>query len=206
MSLSLGSNLSQKILGPSLTNHFERIRKGDEAAFETLFREHYEMLCHFARKLLGNMEEAEELVQDLFVQLWDKRDQLPEAMSMRSYLFTAARNRCLNVIKHHKIRDKHQEAVKMAPPAPAPDAAQELEHAELQARIGDAIDKLPDRCQQIFRMSRFEGLKYSEIGQQLGISPRTVETQIGKALRILRGELQDYFPFLLLYFMLEVWK
>ncbi|HHG84000.1 MAG TPA: RNA polymerase sigma-70 factor, partial [Bacteroidetes bacterium] len=168
-------------MGPTLINPFERIRNGDEAAFELLFRENYEMLSRFARKLLGNMEEAEELVQDLFVQLWDKRDQLPEAMSMRSYLFTAARNRCLNVIRHRKVRDKHQEAVKMAPSEFASDPAQELEHAELQARIGGAIEKLPRRCREVFRMSRFEGLKYSEIAEKLNISPRTVEKQIGKA-------------------------
>jgi RNA polymerase sigma-70 factor (family 1) len=184
----------------------QRVRNGDREAFQSLFREHYTMLCHFARKFVGDPDEAEELVQDLFVQLWEKRSQLDLNTSPRSYLFTAARNRCLNVIKHRKVREQHAESVKSGPQGSAIDPGKQMETAELQARIQQAIAKLPERCREVFRLSRFEGKKYQEIADQLDISPRTVETQIGKALRILRQELKEYLPLALIWIWWEVWK
>lgn len=183
-----------------------RVRNGDKASFEALFRDHYQMLCHFARKFVGDMDEAEELVQDLFAQLWERREQLQVETSAKSYLFSAARNRCLNYIKHRKVREQHSESVLASPLESEPDATQALEAAELQSRIQATIQGLPPRCREVFVLSRFEGKKYQEIATQLGISPRTVEVQIGKALKILREDLREYLPLALLWLILEVWK
>lgn len=151
------------------------------------------------------MADAEELVQDMFTQLWDKRAQLELRTSLRSYLFTAARNRCLNFIKHQNVRAQHEDHVKGAPPNSEADASAAMEQAELKACIDQAISALPDRCREAFRLSRFDGLSYKEIAARMDISPRTVEVQIGKALKILRAELREYFPliFILLHLFSE---
>jgi RNA polymerase sigma-70 factor, ECF subfamily len=173
---------------------FGLIRAGDESVFEGLFREHYGVLCGFARKFVVDSAVAEELVQDLFVQLWERREALQPEVSLRSYLFTAVRNGCLNHLKHLGIREQHQNHSQHLPSAYAADPLEVMEHEELNARIHLAIAALPDRCGEIFKMSRFDGLKYDEIAAQLQLSPRTVEVQIGKALRILRESLSDYLP------------
>lgn len=179
------------------------IQDGDQSAFESLFREHYGALCGFARRLVGDTAVAEELVQDLFVQLWEKRATLSPEISLRSYLFTATRNSCLNHLKHVAVRGRHEDHVRQQPQGLAADPSETVQLAELQARLGLAIEALPDRCGEIFKMSRFEGLKYDEIAERLELSPRTVEVQIGKALRILREALAEWLPVLVAWLGVE---
>lgn len=176
---------------------FAIIQGGDQSAFEAVFREHYAALCGFARRLVDDPAVSEELVQDLFVQLWEKRETLSLETSLRSYLFTATRNSCLNHLKHLQVRVRHEDHVKLQALPLADDPSEVLQAAELQARLRLAIDELPDRCGEIFKMSRFEGLKYDEIAERLNLSPRTVEVQIGKALRLLREALADWLPMLI---------
>lgn len=182
-----------------------QIRAGDEQAFESLYRAHFTALCAFARKFVADPAEAEELVQELFLALWEKRGDLMPTVSMRSYLFAAVRNSCLNHIKHLKVREKFQAHSLALSPEYAIDPAVALQAAELQARITLAIDALPDRCGEIFKLSRYEGMKYQEIADQLQLSPRTVEVQIGKALRLLRTQLEPFLPFWILWFLLQEW-
>lgn len=172
------------------------IRAGDEHAFEQLFRAHYGELCGYARKLVGDGDTAEEVVQNIFVQLWERRDHLSVSSSPRAYLFSATRNACLNHLDHLKVRHRHAEAVQALPLDQAADAAAALELQELNARIHDAIELLPERCREVFVLSRFESLKYDEIAERLAISPRTVEVQIGKALKFLRDHLRELLPLL----------
>lgn len=182
---------------------YAAIRAGDQRAYESLFRAHYAALCGFAHKLLGDRDMAEEVVQNIYVQLWEKRDSIGVATSAKSYLYTATRNACLNHLDHLKVRNRFAEAVQAMPVAQADDAAAELELQELQARLHHAIDQLPERCREVFVLSRFESLKYDEIAQRLAISPRTVEVQIGKALKFLRDHLRDLLPLLLWLFTME---
>lgn len=195
---------------PDLTaddkDRFSLIQAGDEVAFEGLFREHYAVLCGFARKFVKDSVVAEELVQELFTQLWDKRDSLHLEISIRSYLFTSIRNSCLNHLKHQNVRDRYADHARNLPVQMAPEPSQELETAELQARIQLAISELPDRCGEIFKMSRFEGLKYDEIAAKLQLSPRTVEVQIGKALKILRQVLADWLPVMIAWLGVEFFQ
>jgi RNA polymerase sigma-70 factor (ECF subfamily) len=174
------------------------IRAGDEHAFERLFRAHYGELCGYARKLVGDGDTAEEVVQNIFVQLWEKREHIGVTSSPRAYLFSATRNACLNHLDHLKVRHRHAEAVQAQPLDQAADAAAALELQELNARIHTAIEHLPPRCREVFVLSRFEHLKYDEIAQRLAISPRTVEVQIGKALQFLRDHLRELLPLLAL--------
>ncbi len=195
---------------PDLTaddiDRFSLIQAGDESAFEGLFREHYAVLCGFARKFVKDPVVAEELVQELFTQLWDKRESLNPENSIRSYLFTSIRNSCLNHLKHQNVRNRHADYARNLPVQMAPEPSQELEAAELQARIQLAINELPDRCGEIFKMSRFEGLKYDEIAAKLELSPRTVEVQIGKALKILRQILAEWLPVMVAWLGFEFFQ
>ena len=177
----------------------ERIRQftqGDESVFEALFREHYAPLCAFAGKFVGEPETAEELVQELFVQLWQKRGEVKLRGSLRSYLYASVRNSALNHIKHLKVRQSYQNWFQAR--TPESQESNPLDVAELESNIEDAIAALPDRCREVFLLSRREGLKYAEIAERMGISVKTVEVQMGKALKMLRKSLRSWLPVLAL--------
>ena len=181
------SNLEQRD-DPTL---LQAIRQGDEPAFDTLFRKYYEPLCHYACTLTdGDLDEAEDLVQQTFVKLWEQRAAFDVQWSVKAYLYKMVHNRCLNRLRDARTREKYKvynaELLEQAHEH-QPGAA-----TELSERIQKALSTLPPECRRIFELSRFEELKYREIADQLGISIKTVETQMGKALRLMRTELADY--------------
>lgn len=169
---------------------------------EGLFRLHYRSLCGFALGYLKDTDQAEDIVQELFVRLWQDRESLSIQSSVKSYLFTAVRNRCLNAIAVNKrMRSLDEEADGQI----AGEGRGEDDLAERAARVHAAIETLPTERRKVFRLSRNEGLKYHEIAERLGISVKTVENQMGKALKTLREELADLMPVLLLGWMLLKW-
>ncbi|WP_247237925.1 RNA polymerase sigma-70 factor [Telluribacter sp. SYSU D00476] len=173
------------------------IRQGHESAFEQMFRTYYERLCQYANSLLKDEDEAEEMVQTVFMSIWEKRSELEITLSLKAYLYRAVHNHCLNKIKHYQVREAHRE-YSLSYQAQGYEAVTETIYgSELEERIEQAVNRLPEQCQLVFRMSRFEELKYQEIADRLGLSIKTIENQIGKALRILRSELADYLPSLL---------
>jgi RNA polymerase sigma-70 factor (ECF subfamily) len=177
-----------------------RLKRGEEAAYELLFREYYQMLTVFANKYLSDIEISKEIVQDLFVHLYEKRDQLDINSSLKSYLFRSTHNRCINHINAQKIRHKYAENVKMSTDIQDNNLEDEVNKTELEHALYKAIDDLPPKCQIIFKMNRFEGLSNYEIAEKLSLSKRTIETQISKALRILRIKIQPYIASGLLFF------
>lgn len=177
------------------------IRDGDERAFESVFRQYYAPLCRYARQLLPDTDEAEEEVQAMFLAVWEKRDELYISVSLKSYLYRAVHNRCLNRIKHASVREEHREHTRYLGEATVESPMHMLLGDELAVLVQRAIQKLPEQCRLAFTLSRFEELKYGEIADQLGISSKTVENQIGKALRILRTELSEYLPVLLMWLL-----
>lgn len=166
-------------------------QSGDESAFDTLFRTYYAPLCRYARTLTaGDMAAAEDLVQQVFVKFWEQRSAFNIQWSVKAYLYKMVHNRGLN-----RIRDAKTEARYKTYHAGQMEQQYEEQPgagAELNARIQRALERLPSECRRIFELSRFESLKYREIADQLGISIKTVETQMGKALRLMRTELADY--------------
>lgn len=170
---------------------FARIAAGDQLAFERLFREHYRPLCAFARQYLKDGEKAEDLVQDLFFRLWQDRGNVSVTTSVKSYLFASVRNRCLNALAvtarmrpfDEETDDRSQE-----------ETVSEEERTLRLARVQAAIEALPEERGRIFKLSRYEGLKYQEIAERMGISPKTVENQMGRALKTLREDLKDLMP------------
>lgn len=174
------------------------IREGNERIFEETFRKYYQSLCNYANSILKEMDEAEEVVQNLFLSIWEKRSDLEINISLKSYLYRAVHNHCLNRIKHLKVREEYQQYATNFYDASYESVSQTVMKNELETKIEEAIRKLPEQCRLIFRMSRFEELKYHEIAEQLELSPKTVENQIGKALKILRVELAEYLPLIII--------
>jgi RNA polymerase sigma-70 factor (ECF subfamily) len=162
-----------------------RIRAGDEAAFEALFRAFAPGLCAFVSNYVKSREPAEEIVQDLFLALWRMRASLHVESSLSTYLYQAARNRAFDWLKRERRLRKRDDgvagAIDQLDPA-APTERELLDMLDLQ----DAIDRLPPRCRLIFTLSRQQGMSHAEISSALGLSVKTVEVQIGRALRALR--------------------
>jgi RNA polymerase sigma-70 factor (ECF subfamily) len=170
-----------------------RVRAGETSAFDTIFRANYALLVRVAESMLRERATAEEIAQDVMLELWRRREALDVTESVRGYLLQATRNRTLNHLRHRAIeRRSEPQIIENATRSPSTDAG--AREAEIEAALQSAIADLPDRCRQIFELSRFDGLKYSEIASRLGISVKTVEVQMGKALRILRERLRSWLP------------
>ena len=168
-----------------------RIRLGDERAFDAVFREHYASLVRCAEAMLHRRDVAEEIVQDVLLALWQRRDALVVADSLRAYLFRATRNRSLNHLRHAAI-ERRAEPELSSVEAPDAPAAAELIGEEIDVALRSAVATLPPRCREVFELSRVHGLRYAEIAATLAISVKTVEAQMGKALRLLREQLAPW--------------
>jgi RNA polymerase sigma-70 factor, ECF subfamily len=176
-----------------LTDHelLDALRSGSEAAFDQIFRAHYARLVRLAQGMLGELAPAEELAQDVMLELWRRRASLTVETSLQAYLFRATRNRTLNYLRHEKVVQRG--SVFAAPElAAAPVGDRELIQDEIDVALNAAMQQLPPRCREIFELSRVQGLKYSEIADALGISIKTVEAQMSKALRIMRELMSGY--------------
>jgi len=169
---------------------FEKIRKGDLKAFEHLFRKYYRRLCAIANQYCHDRDTAEEVVQDLFCKVWEKKDEILITTSVRSYLFKAVYFNTINRVKQQK-KDVELDVIK-AEASENYRAEEIVELSEISELVASALDRLPARGQVIFRMNRFEGLTYREIATRLDISVKTVEAYMGQALRLFRESMKGY--------------
>jgi RNA polymerase sigma-70 factor (family 1) len=167
----------------------EGLRSGRESAYQQLFESYYQKLVVFAIKYLGDLEIARDLVQDLFLSLYETRLSISIQTSLRSYLYSAVKNRCLNHLKHRAVREKHTNMIIQSYNGRDLDMEEKIDTTELEARIFEIVSKLPGKCRQIFIMSRVDGKRNLEIADALNLSVRTVETQISKAIKTLRNNL-----------------
>lgn len=170
-----------------------------EIDIEQAFRTHYQALYRYAFTMLKDEHGADEAVQNVFYKLWKNRDKLSVNQSVVSYLYRSVYNECLNTLKHEKVKQAYQ-AHAARTMEQIQSASEKLKLAELEKKLDEALRDLPEQCRTIFQMSRFEELKYLEIADRLGISVKTVENQMGKALRILRSKLSEFLPILLFIF------
>jgi RNA polymerase sigma-70 factor (ECF subfamily) len=169
------------------------LRMGDGHAFELIFREFAARLCDFALSYVRNRECAEEIVQDLFCRLWEQRFTIEMPHGMTPYLHSAVRNRSLNALRERRLELAfHERSRQNAPARPAlPDAelsAQDL--AEAAARV---VASMPSRCREVYTLVRQQHLSHADTARVLGISPKTVEVHMTRALAILRAELAGWF-------------
>jgi len=168
-----------------------RIRQGDKQEFEKLFRSSYVSLVRYAKRILKDHDTAEEIVQDLFFRLWQDRVNLKIESSLNGYLFRSVHNRSLHFIEHQKVVDRHAGEIAASAEQTTEPVTEAIYYSELQRKVARVLDRLPERCSVIFRMSRFEGLKYNEIAEKLSVSLKTVEANMGKALKEFRKALAE---------------
>jgi RNA polymerase sigma-70 factor (family 1) len=168
-----------------------RIKQGDAGQFESLFRSSYVSLVRYAKTLIRDHDSAEEIVQDLFFRLWKDKEKLQIESSLNGYLYRAVHNRCLHYIDHNRVVEKYAREMASNEQESVESPTDILHYRDLQSRIAGILERLPEKCGKIFCMSRFEGLKYSEIAEKLSISVKTVEANMGRALKEFRKALAE---------------
>ena len=166
-----------------------RLQKDDEQAMDILFRRHYAFICRAVYRVLNDNNLAEDIAQEVFFGLWKKRENLNISTSVQAYLKRAAINKSLNFIRDQKVKFDDEEKMPILTSNQST-TQQQLEAEDLQKLINESIDQLPEKCRLVFTLSRFEEMSYQEIADQLGISIKTVENQISKALKFLRKALE----------------
>ena len=170
----------------------------NEVIFEQLYKKYFRELHAYAFSLLKDWDVAEEIVQTIFLKLLEKNEVVQIRTSIKSYLYKSVYHSSLNYIRGQKVQLKYQHTTTYSTTDHTDDADQKLSMRELERRLQNALSKLPEKCRAIFHLSRFEELKYQEIANQLNISIKTVETHMGKALRILRKEMKEFLPIIAL--------
>ena len=168
-----------------------RLQTNDRAVLRELFEAHYPSVCGAVHRLVGDRGVTEDLAQQVFIRFWEKRNQINITTSPGAYLHRMAINEALAFLRSKKNRSP-EEITPTTPMGAAPDVEQGVLQNELQAQILRAVNTLPPRCRAVFQLSRFEEMSYQEIADELGISIKTVEHQIGKALRVMREQLKPY--------------
>jgi len=180
----------------------EGLKKGDKLIFEEIYREYYIPLCYYCLRYTENFEDSEEIVQELFLKLWEKHEELEINSSLNAYLYRAIQNYALNFLSKEKTKDKYIVLNDKQPYDTFENGLVKLEEEELRKILKLAILKLPEKRRRIFELSRFDGYKYRKIANQLSISVKTVENQMTKALKYLRVVLKEYVP-VLIFIMLH---
>ncbi len=176
------------------------LKEGDIKIFEEIYRLYYAPLCFYCTRYVGDLEEAKEIVQGLFLKIWIKRNELEINTSVKSYLYRAVQNYALNHLQQQKIKQKYIIDKKHFPAYQSGNGQLKMEEEELKKVIKSAILKLPEKRRKIFELSRFEDMKYNQIAEHLAISVKTVEAQMSKSLSYLRIVLKDYMTILLIHF------
>ena len=167
----------------------EGLRSGRESAYRQLFDQYYQKLVVFAYKYLDDLESARDIVQEFYLYLYESRQSISIQTSLKSYLYSAVKNRCLNQVKHEQVKEKHRNMRRSEANVSDPDLEEIMDAVELEARVYEIVSKLPEKCRQIYIMSRVDGKRNREIADELNLSIRTVETQISKALKSLKDSL-----------------
>jgi RNA polymerase sigma-70 factor, ECF subfamily len=169
----------------------QRLNHDDIQIFEDIFRQYFQRLYEFSCFIVGDQQAAEDIVQDIFFYFWEHRTESKSHTNIASLLFTAVKNKSLNYKRHRKIEQKHKNRkVAISGTLEMPDA--KLEYRELEMAINEAIDELPEKRRVIFYLHRFENLTYTEIANILGISIKTVETQMNRSLKHLEKRLAKF--------------
>ncbi|MDB5091370.1 MAG: polymerase sigma-70 factor, subfamily [Mucilaginibacter sp.] len=177
-----------------------KLTQGDARAFECLFKIYYSKLTLFANRFLNDIDAAEEIVSDMFVMLWENGHEINFTGTVSSYLFKSVKNKCLNYLKHQKIENlyvNYLEREQLLSEVVFSAESPYLEK-EMTRQINIALESLPEKCREIFMMSRFDHMKYKDIAAKLNLSPKTVERQVGIALDKLR-RLLKHVTYLLLF-------
>lgn len=179
-------------------NLFRKVAfQDDEQAFKELFLEFYPALCVFAMRYVTHEETARDMVQDVFFKVWKNRKSIYITTSFRNFLITSVRNHCTDYLRKQDVKNRYTEKTCSSLFHTSPEEVYTIK--ELETIIGEALAKLPPNVRKAFEMNRFKEMTYIAIADKMEVSPKTIESYISKALKILRIELRDYLPFLLLF-------
>lgn len=179
--------------------HIKKLKEGDMQSFNFLFNKYYKDLVHFCNIFLKDQGNSEDIVQELFFRLWENREKLTIESSLKSYLITAAKNNCFEELKHQEVVRTHQDYVMSRNDIIDYDTENYLLYSELNERLQEVMQKLPEDMRIIFEMNRFGNLKYREIAEKLNVSVRTVESKISKTLELLRKQLNVFYDLILIF-------
>ena len=175
----------------------------DQSAYYQLFNQFYAPLCVYAFRFVTDLQTREDLVQDVFLKLWQERKSIDIRTSVRAYLLIATRNRCLNFLRRKELeRTYEQEVINGLREESSDEELYSL--TELREMIDRSIAALPEKYRVVFEMSRYDGLTYREIADKQGIAVKTVELYMSKSLAILRGKLKDYIVFLIVFYRMDI--
>lgn len=186
----------------------QKIVSGEESSFEKVYHYYYPRLLYFAKQYLLDTEGSRNIVQDVFTELWDKRNSLREDTNLNAWLFTVTKNKSLKTISQLKSQQNYgnhilSRQLEANYKSLADFDTSNFAFGELQNQIQISLDKLPPACRKVFEMSRFEDKKNREIAEELNLSIKTVEAQISKALRSLKADLKDYLPLFYILFLFQ---
>lgn len=184
-------NTTDNQMGMDDNKLFLNIKNGDESSYKILFEKYYVRLCSYAYSYISDSEESREIVQDIYLKIWEQKDILEVQSSIRSYLYQSVKNKSLNHIRNIKNRREHHNVIPIQN-YESPKALLDLDESDLKDKLYEALESLPPKCRKIFQLSRLEGKRHKEIATALGISAKTVENQIGIALKVLKIQLGDY--------------
>jgi RNA polymerase sigma-70 factor (ECF subfamily) len=173
-----------------INEQLDRLQAGDKRALQEIFQAYYPKVCQTILRLVKEPATAEDLAQEVFFRFWQKREKIQINSSVEAYLRRMAVNEGLGYLRSRKYFP--EEIENQTHLSSGSNAEEQYLHTELEANIHQAIDGLPPKCREVFQLSRFEELTYQEIANAMGISIKTVENQMGKALKILRGHLSRY--------------
>jgi len=176
----------------------ENIQKGDEESFEFLFKKYYLPLTRFAWRYVNSKAIAEELVQEIFTIIWEKRKDLDTTGSVRSYLYKSVRNLSINQLNHHELKNRYDRQWTSQRENPEITFHDEIREEQIRHAIATAIEELPPRSKMTYKLHRYDGLTYGEIAEVMEVSVKTVESQMTRTLKILRERLSYLLPYLLI--------
>jgi RNA polymerase sigma-70 factor (ECF subfamily) len=185
----------------------DELQRGNIAMYETVYKMHFQPLYFYAHSIVKDEIQAEEIVQQLFVKIWERKEKLIIETSLKAYLYKCIYHDSLNYLKHLKVKQSYEvHATRVMKSAVSASPAQKVMYRNLEDKVREALNDLPEQCRTVFQLSRHEELKYREIAVHLGISEKTVENHMGKALKLLRIKLAEFMisiVVLLIYF--KIW-
>jgi len=181
----------------------QKMAEGDEDAFKYFFDTYYDDLCNFVNGYLRDEKLSEDIVQDIFIYLWEKKDSLSSDCSIKSYLYSASKNKSLNYLRNAKNKNRIAENFILQSDSVSNESADQfLEFEELKKILCNAVEKLPPQCKTVYRLSRDGGLTYKEISEKMGIAVKTVENQMSIAIKKIKDILQPYYDQIFIFFLL----
>jgi len=175
----------------------DELKQGNKESFSLLFKRYYKDLVLFGGTFLVDKETCEDIVQQVFLKLWEDRETLFIKTSLKSYLLKSVQNACFDEIKHKSVVREHEDYVQSSSLSEYIDTENYILYSDLQKHLKEALEKIPPQYREPFEMNRFEGLKYIEITEKLNVSQRTIEERISKAIKLLRIHLKDILNYFL---------